>query len=245
MRDIAIAVLDNSDCRHQCRVLAEELSLPVVEDQQRAELMLVYDSPARLGLIESDNPRTRPFFVELKSGRQNFGKDPLMRAIGHHTGSVVDCTAGWGSDAAHVARHNIRIDACECHPIVYALVANGLARCGPSVVRSNLTLRPVCAGEYLNTLQTAPDVIYLDPMYPPRPGSASPKRALQLLQRIHHLIPLSGTSDIDQRALLTQARGIAKHRVVVKRPRYAAPISEQRSGEIETKLVRFDLYPPL
>ena len=88
----------------------------------------------------------------------------------------------------------------------------------------------------LNALQAKPDVVYLDPMYPPRrKKSALAKKEMQVLRT------LVG-DDPDAKQLFEVARKIATERVVVKRPVYAEPIVAKPSMSYESKLVRFDVY---
>jgi hypothetical protein len=72
-------------------------------------------------------------------------------------------------------------------------------------------------------------------MYPPpRRSSAKPRRELQVLRAL-----LGGQRDAAD--LVERAREKAA-RVVVKRPHHAEPLVPGASFEIETKLVRFDVY---
>lgn len=68
----------------------------------------------------------------------------------------------------------------------------------------------------MTTLSPAPDVVYLDPMYPHRQKSALVKKEMRVFQS------LVGNDD-DADSLLIPAMTIAKRRVVVKRPNYASP----------------------
>ncbi len=160
-----------------------------------------------------------------------------MRAIGHRANLVVDCTGGWGIDAAHIAAHEIPVVAVEQQPVVHALVKNALNRCDNDKITKNLSWLQGNSIEYLEKMNSAAEVIYIDPMYPPRPGSAAPKKPLKLLQA------MSAGDQQDHVALLKLALRSASRRVVVKRPHYAAPLLPGKTGSTESKLVRFDIYP--
>ncbi len=84
----------------------------------------------------------------------------------------------------------------------------------------------------------APEVVYLDPLYPPRAGSALPRKEMVWL---HELV---GDSE-DEVALLAVARRVARRHVVVKRPHAAPPISADVVREYRSKMVRFDVHAPL
>jgi 16S rRNA (guanine1516-N2)-methyltransferase len=82
----------------------------------------------------------------------------------------------------------------------------------------------------------APQVIYLDPMFPHRDKSALVKKEMRLFR------PLVG-DDQDAPALLQAALALASHRVVVKRPRKAPIIDGAKpSHSLEGKSSRYDIY---
>jgi Protein of unknown function (DUF548). len=91
----------------------------------------------------------------------------------------------------------------------------------------------------LSDITPAPDVVYLDPMYPHRQKSALVKKEMRVFQS------LVGP-DEDADALLEPARRLAKKRIVVKRPDYAPPLAGvETQSAVVTKSHRFDIYPPL
>jgi 16S rRNA (guanine1516-N2)-methyltransferase len=76
-------------------------------------------------------------------------------------------------------------------------------------------------------------------MYPTREKSALVKKDMQLLHQ------LAG-ADMDSAELLAVARQKAGKRVVVKRPKGAEFVGEQKPGvSIQSKNTRFDIYPTL
>lgn len=84
--------------------------------------------------------------------------------------------------------------------------------------------------------QEAPQVIYLDPMFPHRDKSALVKKEMRLFR------PLVG-DDLDADELLDAALALASHRVVVKRPRKAPAIAGGNvSFSLEGNAGRFDVY---
>jgi hypothetical protein len=80
------------------------------------------------------------------------------------------------------------------------------------------------------------DVIYMDPMFEARHGSALPKKPAQLLHRL-----VSPDADSDACEVLEMARRIC-HRVVVKRPDDGAPLAPNPDLTFATKQVRYDVY---
>lgn len=95
-------------------------------------------------------------------------------------------------------------------------------------------------------LTSRPDVIYLDPMYPPSGKSAKVKKDMQLL---HRLIG----PDADNDLLLSTALECARKQVVIKRPKGAEPITARSPvghapvGRLPHRVVtspntRYDIY---
>lgn len=86
--------------------------------------------------------------------------------------------------------------------------------------------------------ETAPEVVYLDPMYPERQKSAAVKKEMAYF---HELV--GGAQD--EAALLNAARNVARKRVVVKRPRLGLFLNgEKPAYQYEGKSTRFDVYLP-
>ena len=81
----------------------------------------------------------------------------------------------------------------------------------------------------------APDVVYLDPMFPLRKRSALAKKEMRVLRR------LVG-DDEDAGELLEVARRAARRRVVVKRTPEAPPLAAAPTMSYRGKLVRYDVY---
>ena len=228
------------NCARQadCIALAKRLDVDLLApDQPHTQGVLLEYKNGTLQLVEADE-RSAPLCIELSQRKPGRGADPLLRAIGYKTESVIDCTAGWCTDASHIAGQGISVVAIEQHPVVFELISDALSRCTDEQIKQHLKIVHANAVNWLNTHNPSAEVIYLDPMYPPKPGSALPKKPLQLL---HNLTTSMVQHDV---ALLQKASNFASRRVVVKRPHYSPPILPGKSGEIRAKLVRFDLYPP-
>ena len=158
--------------------------------------------------------------------------------------TVIDATAGLGQDAFVLACLGCKITMLERSPVVAELLADGLARglATESVnnIIANMRLIKTDALDFLNLLAKAdyPDVVYLDPMFPPRNKSALVKKELRILKE------LVG-ADLDADQLLTVACKVAKRRIVVKRPKNAPFLNHTppHSSYIG-KANRFDIYMP-
>lgn len=224
-----------------------------LEQDENAPLALVLTS-AHLELRKRDEPKLGGIFVDFVSGamahRRKFGGgrgEAVAKAVGIKGGylpNVVDATAGLGRDAFVLAALGCRVRMLERHPVVAALLEDGLQRGYADSeiggwLRERLTLLHVASQQALSDIAPAPDVVYLDPMYPHRQKSAMVKKEMRVFQS------LVG-ADEDADALLEPARRLAKKRIVVKRPDYAPPLAGVvTQSAVVTKSHRFDIYPPL
>ena len=235
-----IVVLHNPHWAKRCAELAKRLSCNIVnaDDALKSGLAITCDSDGRLGLVDLTDILSKPAMPNFETALNNNGKDTLMRAIGYKTQHVLDCTAGWGRDAAHIAQHEISITSLESNPVMIELLNNAIAHCTNPKILRYLAFKHADAVSAMTAMSDGPEVIYLDPMYPPKPGSAATKKPLQLLHKL-----IANNSNVT--VMLNKARHIATKRVVVKRPHYAEPVAPGKSGDIRSKLVRFDIYPPL
>ncbi|WP_161632449.1 class I SAM-dependent methyltransferase [Tolumonas lignilytica] len=232
------------------RVQAAELTTQLQCLTTEAPFALVWDAQ-HLELRKLDEPKLGPVLVDFVAGavahRRKFGGgrgQSIAKAVGLKSGAnptVVDATAGLGRDAFVLASLGCQVTMLERHPVVAALLADGLQRAqrddeiGPWV-RERMSLRAGSALDNLQQLGFTPDVVYLDPMFPHRQKSALVKKEMRVFQS------LVG-ADQDADALLPVALAVAGKRVVVKRPDYAGYLNDMTpSMSIETKSNRFDVY---
>ncbi|XXN63094.1 16S rRNA (guanine(1516)-N(2))-methyltransferase RsmJ [Enterobacter ludwigii] len=221
------------------------------DDQAIMALVLTAE---HLELRKRDEPKLGGIFVDFVSGamahRRKFGGgrgEAVAKAVGIKSGylpDVIDATAGLGRDAFVLAALGCRVRMLERHPVVAALLDDGLRRGYQDAeiggwLRDRLTLLHAVSQQALSDITPAPDVVYLDPMYPHRQKSAMVKKEMRVFQS------LVGADD-DADALLEPARRLAKKRIVVKRPDYAPPLAGVVTQDaVVTKSHRFDIYPPL
>ena len=194
-----------------------------------------------------------PLRVDFASGalayRRAHGKDRqqgLGRAAGRpvrgETPDLIDATGGLGTDGFVLAHLGWQVTLLERSPVLATLLADGVARgrrdAGASAICRRMRVLHREAGAYLDRLTPAerPQVVYLDPMYPADPRSALPGREMQYLRR------LLGNTPPDPELLPAACRA-ALHRVVVKRPAAAPPLSDMApSHAIRMGGTRFDVY---
>jgi 16S rRNA (guanine1516-N2)-methyltransferase len=248
---VNICLLDESGAGNGAlSVLAERWQLQHDENA----LMALVMTATHLELRKRDEPKLGGIFVDFVSGamahRRRFGGgrgEAVAKAVGVKSGylpDVVDATAGLGRDAFVLAAVGCRVRMLERHPVVAALLDDGLQRGYQDAeiggwLRERLTLLHVSSLTALDDITPQPDVVYLDPMYPHRQKSAMVKKEMRVFQS------LVG-ADEDADALLAPARRLAKKRIVVKRPDYAPPLAGVATqSAVVTKSHRFDIYPPL
>jgi len=96
-----------------------------------------------------------------------------------------------------------------------------------------LPQRSIAQGDL--TPQDVPDVVYLDPMFPPQKKSALVKVEMRILRR------LVG-DDPDAGELFELARAVARQRVVVKRHCHAEPLFPHPTHSHSDQTTRYDVY---
>lgn len=203
-----------------------------------------------LELCKLDEPKLGAISVDFVEGavahRRKFGGgrgQDIAKAVGLKHGftpHVLDATAGLGRDAFVLASLGCKVTLMERMPVVAALLEDGLARAElnadiGTMISEQMELIHASSLEKMSLAQ-APDVVYLDPMYPHREKSAAVKKEMRVFQS------LVG-EDLDADGLLAPALELAKYRVVVKRPSYAPPLDDKKpSTSIKMKKNRFDVY---
>lgn len=249
------------NCLAAAQSLAHKLGLPLLAGQASAErsgaythVLLVEEKGLSLKKNEAQAPS--PTRVDFDSGallhriRGSGIKQEIARAVGiksQYRPSVLDATAGLGKDAFVLAALGCCVQMLERSPLIHALLADGLCRgrqSGDAQVRESLARMDLVAGDacaYLENLTAAdqrPEVIYLDPMYPPRKKSAKVKKDILLLQQV-----LNESMDEELEDLLALARARALKRVVLKRPGSHTGESWYRPDfQIKGKTSHFDVF---
>ncbi|CAM4046478.1 class I SAM-dependent methyltransferase [Pseudoalteromonas byunsanensis] len=211
---------------------------------------LLYDEQG-LQLLKADEPKLGAVLVDFVTGaaahRRKFGGgkgQAIAKAVGLNKGAtphVLDATAGLGRDAFVLAALGCKVTLHERHPVVAALLYDGLQRAYQDIeigswMQQNMQMEFGSSHDLLASTQLQPDVVYLDPMFPHREKSALVKKEMRVFQ------DLVGADD-DADNLLEFAYQLATKRVVVKRPDYAPFLNDKTpSMQIKTKKNRFDVY---
>lgn len=223
---------------------------PVVAE---TEFILCYTEKG-LELLSYDTVRhkiNRLLFVDFIHGKEGYRrinnattKQPLARSVGIKPGirpTVFDATAGLGGDAFVLATLGCQVTLCERNPVMSALLEDGLDRALASnetsnLVQSFLTLIKENSLFSQATPLSEYDTVYLDPMYPHDTKSALNKMNMRVIRS------LVG-DDNDSWQLMDRAKLMAKKRIVIKRPRLAPPLTDDKiSYQVKMKSSRFDVY---
>ncbi len=229
-------------------VLAQQLGLPLAGN---TEFALQLGSNG-LQFVELGDNAPGPVRVDFVEGavahRRLFGGGSgqmIAKAVGIQAGvrpHVLDATAGLGRDAFVLAELGCVVTLIERQQLIAALLADGLQRAqADSEVAAIVARMNLLGGNAIDLMKAwhdeAPQVIYLDPMFPHRDKTALVKKEMRLFR------PLVGADD-DAPDLLAAALALATHRVVVKRPRKAPAVAGEKPGYVlEGKSSRFDIYP--
>lgn len=187
---------------------------------------------------------TKPMYVDFEQEFKKKRKGPelLLQALprGDSKLSIWDVCAGWGRDALVMANTGHSVHMVERNTIMALLLEDGLRRKRNENV--TLTLEHGDAIDVLRQCPSRPDIIYLDPMFPPSRNSALVKKDLQIL---HGLVGPSVDSESDAE-LFESALRVAKQRVIVKRSIHGEPISVplgmKPSFQVVGSTNRWDVY---
>lgn len=236
--------------RAKAEHIARELALPLIREADAGyDLHLVVNAD-RLELRDTRPPAPGPIHVDFIKGAVGYSRRVnrfglLFQAAGLRRGSntsIIDATCGLGRDAFLLADNGCVVTAIERSPIVAALVRDGLDRAArdPELcdwIPSRLRLTVGDARDILKRLSpgASPDVVYLDPMFPPKTKSALVKKEMRILR---HLVG----DDPDAEHLFEIARTVARGRVVVKRMRHAPPLAPNPTHVYRQKTTRYDVY---
>lgn len=155
---------------------------------------------------------------------------------------LLDATGGLGVDGFMFASAGFNVTMLEKNPLVYTLLLDALKRAEQVPHLKNIVARirlhHIDAFEWFTknaNTSNAPDVIYLDPMYPIESKmKAMPKKGMALARS------LTGRKDRADE-LVRQALKCATDKVVLKRPYYSAE-SKGTSMVRSSRSLRFEVF---
>ena len=216
-----------------------------------ADYQFILDQ-GRLALISVQNRRQSPVLVDffdrafqrrLAAGLQGqlLGKALGLKNL--RTPTVLDATAGLGTDSYLMAHAGCLVTAIERSSAIFALLEDGLRRAVQAVGVQESGSEAACRieirrGDFLlmDWPDKAYDVVYLDPMFPGDRRKASSGKEMTMLQNI-------ATEDQSESELLSQSLRCARRRVVVKRNRRSRELAGMKPTlKFQGSRLRFDVY---
>jgi 16S rRNA (guanine1516-N2)-methyltransferase len=234
----------------EATALAQALRLPLVRAQQPQGFShALVLTPHRLELRTLGKKPPGPISANLSDAdiRRRIGggkRQSLARACGLHRDGplkILDATAGLGRDAVVLAGLGCEVTLLERSPVIAALLRDGVARAerdelfGPWLSRRvKFAMKDAVA--YMQASSPPHDVVYLDPMYPPRGKRALARKEMRALRAV-----VGDDADADR--LLEAALDYAARRVVVKRPPRGELLgARQPDHQLKGNLARYDVY---
>ncbi|MBF0308557.1 MAG: class I SAM-dependent methyltransferase [Magnetococcales bacterium] len=227
--------------------LSLRLGLPLTPSPDHPWQLVVTDSGYRVqerqgrerSQVRLDLTRARP--------ATSIRRELLGRAVAWSDSApprVLDCTGGFGVDSLQLLNWGCRVHILERHPVIFALLEEAMARAAsrPDLAKT-MDRASLRQGEALTLLQGPlpfePEVILLDPMFPPRDKTALVSKEARLLQRLAG----DGPPAEEEIQLLTLCRRLALKRVVVKRSRHGPCLGGIRPDfHIAGRSIRFDVH---
>lgn len=249
--DVKLAIGWAQDFERPALRYAHQNKLPIINELSGWGGLCLYLDQRGWSLIESKRGKLDhkgAFQLTLANKHSARGRDPLINAMGKAE-TILDMTAGWGTDALHIARSGRSVIAVERDPRVYLLLEQAVAGVTAYAAPGSLAFlnldSAVAAFPYrlADALQGGRefDLVYMDPMFIGKGEKrAKSKKPMSMMQQ---LVPPPEPGN--ESALFANAMQIAQKRVVVKRALKAPYIGGKvPQGSIKSKLLRFDLYKP-
>ena len=243
-----IVCLEKGGDPTEARLLAEKLNVPLIlrdslqEDPE--DLMLRFHkeglSLCGEGLeMQGDLTHMIPRLKKNNLQREFLVKASRMKNPGDHP-VAVDATAGMGEDSLLLAAVGYQVFLYELNPVIAALLKDSLRRASsvPELKEavSRMQVREGDSIEGLSRLDTPPDLILLDPMFPERKKSGLIKKKFQLLQKLER--PCS-----DEERLFDAAWSAGPRRLVIKRPLKGPCLAGMKPDySIAGKAIRYDCF---
>ncbi|MGI6590444.1 MAG: class I SAM-dependent methyltransferase [Eggerthellaceae bacterium] len=227
--------------------LADHLRAPLIRKRSEIPGALTLRVDSEGLALAVDGMEMQPDFTHLQARikPQRLSRELLVQAVRIKDTPhplVIDATAGLGEDSLILAAAGCRVELFEHDPVIAALLDDALERAArePALapIAARMHLHEGDSTAALRTWTPAPDVVYLDPMFPARQKSAAVKKKFQLLHLLEQ--PCS-----DERGLLEAALAACPRKIVIKRPAKGPVLAGlapaySRSG----KSIRFDVLIP-
>lgn len=232
--------LDEKGDREAAEALSRQLGVPI-SDSMGEELTLVFDGTG-LSLVGCGMRYQGDFARMLnRVTKGRFHHEMLVRIAKTKTEHpvAVDAAAGMGEDSFLLAAAGYEVTLFEQDAVIAALLKDALCR-----AREDDRLREIVGRMHLiegnsialmPQLTISPEIVYLDPMFPPRKKSGLIQKKLQLIQKLEQ--PCA-----DERELYDAAVSLRPKKIIIKRPLNGALLAGKKpSYTVKGKAIRYDV----
>lgn len=233
-------VLDENGDREAAERLSQQLGVPIA-DSMGGELTLVFDD-AGLSLVGCGMRYQGDFARMLNrvtKGRLHHEMLVKIAKTKTERPIAVDAAAGMGEDSFLLAAAGYEVYLFERDKVIAALLRDALRR-----ARQDDRLREIVGRmrliegdsiERMPKLDIKPEIVYLDPMFPPRKKSGLIQKKLQLIQKLEQ--PCA-----DEQELYAAAVSLRPKKIIIKRPLNGALLADQKpSYTVKGKAIRYDV----
>ena len=233
-------VLDENGDREAAERLSQQLGVPIA-DSMGGELTLVFDD-AGLSLVGCGMRYQGDFARMLnRVTRGRLHHEMLVKIAKTKTEHpiAVDAAAGMGEDSFLLAAAGYEVYLFERDKVIAALLRDALRR-----ARQDDRLREIVGRmrliegdsiERMPKLDIKPEIVYLDPMFPPRKKSGLIQKKLQLIQKLEQ--PCA-----NERELYDAAAALRPKKIIIKRPLNGALLADKKpSYTVKGKAIRYDV----
>ena len=152
---------------------------------------------------------------------------------------AVDAAAGMGEDAFLLAAAGYEVYLFEKDAVIAALLKDAMIRAEVdprlSEIVGRMHLTEGDSLELMPQLSVQPEIVYLDPMFPPRRKSGLIHKKLQLIQKLEQ--PCADEAELFEAAVSHRPK-----KIIIKRPLNGAPLADRKPGyTIKGKAIRYDV----
>lgn len=233
-------VLDENGDREAAEQLSQQLGVPIA-DSMGGELTLVVDS-AGLSLVGCGMRYQGDFARMLNrvtKGRLHHEMLVKIAKTKTERPIAVDAAAGMGEDSFLLAAAGYEVYLFERDKVIAALLRDALRRAlQDDRLREIVGRMRLIEGnsiERMPKLDIKPEIVYLDPMFPPRKKSGLIQKKLQLIQKLEQ--PCA-----DEQELFDAAVSLRPKKIIIKRPLNGALLADQKpSYTVKGKAIRYDV----
>ncbi|WP_405357919.1 class I SAM-dependent methyltransferase [Ruminococcus sp.] len=236
---ITIYCGDNGD-RDAADMLSRQLGVPLADSMGEA-LTLVFDGTG-LSLVgygmcyQGDFAR---MLSRVTKGRLHHEMLVKLAKTKTEHPVAVDAAAGMGEDSFLLAAAGYEVYLFEQDAVIAALLRDALYRAGEDdrlrEIVGRMHLSEGNSIELMPRLGITPEIVYLDPMFPPRKKSGLIHKKLQLIQKLEQ--PCA-----DERELFAAAAAMHPKKIIIKRPLNGAPLADRKpSYTVKGKAIRYDV----